>query len=57
MNFDRFSDDGSAGDANYGKIGGAYSRYRKPDTRIAAKIDHALGDARTVLNLGAGAGS
>ena len=30
---------------------------RKPDPRIAARIEAALGDARTVLNVGAGAGS
>jgi SAM-dependent methyltransferase len=31
--------------------------YRKPDPRIAARILQALGDAETVLNVGAGAGS
>jgi SAM-dependent methyltransferase len=30
---------------------------RRPDPRIAAKIDAALGKARTVLNVGAGTGS
>jgi SAM-dependent methyltransferase len=30
---------------------------RRPDPRIAARIDAALGDARTVLNVGAGTGS
>jgi SAM-dependent methyltransferase len=50
-------DDGSAGDANYGRIGSGYSRYRRPDPRIAALIGRALGDARSVLNVGAGAGS
>ena len=49
--------DGSAGDADYGAIGSSYSRYRRPDPRIAAMITDALGDARTVLNVGAGAGS
>jgi SAM-dependent methyltransferase len=49
--------DGSAGDADYGRIGPAYSKYRRPDPRIASAIVHALGDARTVLNVGAGAGS
>lgn len=49
--------DGSAGDADYGRIGGAYSAYRRPDPRIAAYVVAALGDARTVLNVGAGAGS
>jgi SAM-dependent methyltransferase len=49
--------DGSAGDANYATIGAAYTRYRRPDPRIAAHIAEALGAARTVLNVGAGAGS
>jgi SAM-dependent methyltransferase len=49
--------DGSAGDANYGEIGTDYARYRRPDARIAARIGEALGGARTVLNVGAGAGS
>jgi hypothetical protein len=51
------TDDGSAGDADYGTIGVAYSHYRQPDPRIARRIHEALGPARTVLNLGAGAGS
>jgi SAM-dependent methyltransferase len=49
--------DGSAGDANYGAIGTDYARFRRPDPRIAAFIHAALGDAETVLNVGAGAGS
>lgn len=49
--------DGSAGDADYGVIGRDYSSYRKPDPAIAALIHAALGDARRVLNVGAGAGS
>jgi hypothetical protein len=49
--------DGSAGDANYALIGTGYARYRQPDPRIAGAILSALGDARTVLNVGAGAGS
>jgi SAM-dependent methyltransferase len=49
--------DGSAGDADYGAIGRNYTSYRQPDPRIAARILDALGDARTVLNIGAGAGS
>jgi len=49
--------DGSAGDANYGIIGTNYRRYRQPDPHIAQFILDALGDARTVLNVGAGAGS
>jgi SAM-dependent methyltransferase len=49
--------DGSAGDANYGAIGAGYTGYRQPDPRIAAVIGEHLGGARTVLNVGAGAGS
>lgn len=49
--------DGSAGDANYGAIGAGYSAYRQPEPAIAAQIHRALGAARSVLNLGAGAGS
>jgi SAM-dependent methyltransferase len=49
--------DGSAGDADYGRIGTGYARYRRPDPRIAARLWEALGDARHVLNVGAGAGS
>ncbi|MEV5755044.1 methyltransferase domain-containing protein [Actinoallomurus sp. NPDC052308] len=49
--------DGSAGDADYGTIGAGYTDYRRPDDRIARFIADALGDARTVINVGAGAGS
>ena len=35
----------------------AYTATRRTDPRIAAFIERALGDARTVLNVGAGAGS
>jgi SAM-dependent methyltransferase len=52
----RFTD-GSAGDADYGTIGPGYARFRRPDPRIASVIHAALGAARTVLNIGAGAGS
>ena len=34
-----------------------YAATRRPDPRIAAAIEQALGDARTVVNVGAGAGS
>jgi len=50
-------EDGSAGDADYGAIGGTYSTYRQPEPRILAAIMDAFGDARTVINVGAGAGS
>lgn len=49
--------DGSAGDADYGLIGRDYASYRQPEPAIAALICGALGTARTVLNVGAGAGS
>ena len=41
----------------YDAIGGAYTATRRTDPRIAAQIWDALGDARTVLNVGAGTGS
>lgn len=43
--------------AVYDRIGVNYSELRKPDRRIEAMIGKALGPARTVLNVGAGAGS
>ncbi len=43
--------------APYDRLGRGYSRVRQPDPRIAAQIDAALGEARTVLNVGAGTGS
>lgn len=49
--------DGSAGDVNYGHIGRDYAVYRQPEPAIAQVIHVALGDASTVLNVGAGAGS
>jgi SAM-dependent methyltransferase len=49
--------DGSAGDADYGVIGRGYSHYRQPEPFIADFIRRSLGCARTVLNVGAGAGS
>ncbi|WP_217548767.1 class I SAM-dependent methyltransferase [Streptomyces sp. GbtcB6] len=45
------------GDTDYGLVGTAYSRVRRTDPRIAAQVHKALGDARTVVNVGAGAGS
>ena len=45
------------GDADYGRIGEGYARRRRTDPRIAAHVHAALGEARTVLNVGAGAGS
>jgi SAM-dependent methyltransferase len=43
--------------AVYDAIGRAYARHRRPDPRIAAQIERALGDARTVVDVGAGTGS
>lgn len=41
----------------YDRIGGSYYETRSQDPRIAASIREALGDARSVLNVGAGAGA
>ena len=41
----------------YDRIGVGYSELRRPDPRIAARIEAALGECRSVLNVGAGAGS
>ena len=46
-----------AGDVDYGTHGQSYALQRRTDPRIAAWVHRALGDARTVLNVGAGAGS
>ncbi len=43
--------------AKYDSIGIDYAQLRKPDPRIAAAIRAALGQAETVLNVGAGTGS
>ena len=42
---------------DYDRHGRSYSRHRHADPRIAARIHAALGDAGTVLNVGAGTGS
>jgi len=49
--------DGSAGDVDYAAHGVGYADLRRADPRIAETVHAALGDARTVLNVGAGAGS
>jgi SAM-dependent methyltransferase len=41
----------------YDAIGAGYAATRRTDPRIAAHISAALGDARTVVNVGAGTGS
>lgn len=43
--------------ALYDRIGVGYATRRRADPRIAARIDAALGSCRSVLNVGAGAGS
>lgn len=45
------------GDVRYDTIGAGYAATRREDPRIAALIHAALGEARTVVNVGAGAGS
>jgi SAM-dependent methyltransferase len=42
---------------DYERHGRTYAAHRRPDPRIAARIHAALGDAQTVLNVGAGTGS
>lgn len=46
-----------AGDFDYETHGRGYSQQRRADPRIAAFVTQELGNARTVLNVGAGAGS
>ncbi|MFD5517446.1 class I SAM-dependent methyltransferase [Streptomyces sp. NPDC127066] len=43
--------------AIYDTLGATYGRTRQPDPRIATQVHTALGDARTVINVGAGTGS
>jgi SAM-dependent methyltransferase len=43
--------------ALYDRIGRNYAAFRRPDHRIASAIETALGDATSVVNIGAGAGS
>ena len=47
----------SSGGVRYDTIGRGYAAYRRADPRIAAAVHAALGDARTVVNVGAGTGS
>ena len=44
-------------EAAYNRMGIGYSQVRRPDPRIAAQVERALGGARTVVNVGAGTGS
>jgi hypothetical protein len=41
----------------YDAIGAGYARFRSEDPRLAALVRAALGEARSVVNVGAGAGS
>lgn len=43
--------------ARYDEIGRGYAAYRREDPDIARRIHDALGNARTVVNVGAGTGS
>ena len=43
--------------AFYDSIGRGYAAFRRPDHRIASAIDAAVGDAVSVVNIGAGTGS
>ncbi|MXZ28687.1 MAG: class I SAM-dependent methyltransferase [Gammaproteobacteria bacterium] len=43
--------------ALYDRIGRGYADFRRPDPRIEKAVWCALGDARSVINVGAGAGS
>jgi SAM-dependent methyltransferase len=47
----------AGGDFDYDMHGQGYAQQRRADPRIAALLHEALGPARTVLNVGAGAGS
>ncbi|MFF4101232.1 class I SAM-dependent methyltransferase [Streptomyces sp. NPDC001903] len=49
--------DGPEPAAAYDRIGIGYKNVRRPDPRLGALIRQALGGARTVVNVGAGAGS
>ncbi len=47
----------AAGDTDYESSGHGYERHRRPDPRIGALIHQHLGAGRSVVNVGAGAGS
>ncbi len=47
----------STGDVDYHRHGQGYARQRRTDPSIARLVHGALGSARTILNVGAGAGS
>jgi len=43
--------------ARYDKIGVTYTRTRQPDPRVEQRLHAALGDARRIVNVGAGTGN
>lgn len=51
------SDDALTGEPIYDTIGVGYATQRRPDPRIAAQIDDAVGPAERILNVGAGTGN
>jgi SAM-dependent methyltransferase len=55
--FDRIWTRARPDPAVYDEVGCGYAQRRRPDPRVATAIRDALGDARTVVNVGAGAGA
>jgi SAM-dependent methyltransferase len=49
--------EGAVTSTRYDRIGTSYTRTRRTDPRVAAQLNAGLGDARTIVNIGAGAGS
>jgi SAM-dependent methyltransferase len=49
--------DGHEDSAAYDRLGVGYQYVRRPDPRLGKMIGEALGDAETILNVGAGTGS
>lgn len=43
--------------SDYDEVGRSYVATRRPDQRIASALKHALGDASSVVNIGAGSGA
>ena len=44
-------------EATYDRIGAGYEKVRRTDSRVARRIAQALGEVRSVINIGAGTGS
>ena len=49
--------DGHEDTAVYDRLGVGYQYVRRPDPRLGRLIEEAVGDAETILNVGAGTGS